>query len=175
MLDTGQGAAGMAVLIYHKDGALPRAGGKEREMGEHWIVVADNSRARIFSVDQEDGRLQPVVTLEHPEGRKQSREINADRPGRAFDNVGEGRHSMGTVVDPVEEERLRFTRRIGDYLRAACIKGRCRRLLLVTGPHQLGLLRKHLELPPGTRVSELGKNLGQYATQDLGKHLPKRL
>jgi protein required for attachment to host cells len=144
-------------------------------MSEHWIVVAESTRARIFSVDPEDGQLHPVVTLEHPEGRKQAHEINADRPGRVFDIVGEGRHSMGTEIDPVEEDRLRFAKRVNEYLRAACLAGRCKRLLLVAGPHQLGLFRKHLELPPGTTLTELEKNLGHFEAQELRQHLPQRL
>ena len=70
-------------------------------MSAYWIVVADNAKARIFAVDRVDGNLQLVDTLVHPEGHRQAKDINADRPGRAFDIVGHGRHSMGTEVDPV--------------------------------------------------------------------------
>jgi protein required for attachment to host cells len=144
-------------------------------MSNHWIVVADNSNARIYTVDDPQGELQQVDVLEHPEAREHARDINADRPGRSFDSKGEGRHAMGVSVDPVEQEVLRFAKEVGMYLKAACLDGRCRRLLLVAGPRLLGQIRQHLDLPPDVQVAELEKNLGQYNAREIRSHLPERL
>lgn len=141
-------------------------------MSSRWIVVADSSQARIFGMDDPQGGLQQLETLEHPEALKHARDINADRPGRAFDSKGAGRHAMGTAVDPVEQEQIRFAKEIGAYLKAACQDGRCKRLLLVAGPRLLGELRQHLDLPPGVTVSELEKNLGQFDANEIRGHLP---
>jgi protein required for attachment to host cells len=144
-------------------------------MSKHWIVVADNSNARIFTVDEPRGGLYQVDVLEHPEARGHARDINADRPGRSFDSKGEGRHAMGVAVDPVEQEVIRFSKQVGEHLKAACQDGRCNRLLLVAGPRLLGLLRQHLDLPPDVEVAELEKNLGQYDTREIRSYLPERL
>jgi protein required for attachment to host cells len=144
-------------------------------MSNHWIVVADNSSARIFTVDDPHGELLQVDILEHPEAREHARDLNADRPGRSFDSKGEGRHAMGVSVDPVEQEIIRFARQVVDHLKAACNDGRCNRLLLVAGPHLLGLIRKHLDLPRDVQVTELEKNLGQYNAHEIRGHLPARL
>lgn len=143
-------------------------------MSKHWIVVADNSHARIFTLDDPAGGLLMVDTLEHPEAREHSRDINADRPGRAFDSKGAGRHAMGASVDPVEQEIIRFSKEVAAHLRAACQDGRCDRLLLVAGPRLLGHLRQHLDLPPEVRVAELEKNLGQFDANEIRSHLPER-
>lgn len=144
-------------------------------MSNHWIVVADNGSARIFTVDDPRGELQEVETLEHPQAREHSRDINADRPGRAFDSKGEGRHAMGVSVDPVEQEVIRFAKEVGTHLKAACLDGRCKRLMLVAGPRLLGQLRQHLDLPADVQVSELEKNLGQFNAHEIRSHLPERL
>jgi protein required for attachment to host cells len=175
MLDAGQTVARAPGLLLTKGRLSLAAAIEVCDMSGYWIVVADNVKARIFSVERADGNLQPVDTLEHPAGNKQSKDINADRPGRAFDIVGHGRHSMGTEVDPVEEEKLRFAKQINDYLHAACNAGQCNRLLLVAGPQLLGHLRKHLDLPPGVSVAELEKNLGQFDAREIRTHLPERL
>ena len=144
-------------------------------MSSHWIVVADNSSARIFTVDDPRGELQQVDALEHPEAREHARDLNADRPGRSFDSKGEGRHAMGISVDPVEQEIIRFAKQVGEHLKAACLDRRCNRLLLVAGPRLLGHLRQHLDLPPDVQVAEIEKNLGQYNAREIRSHLPERL
>jgi protein required for attachment to host cells len=48
-------------------------------------------------------------------------------------------------------------------------------LWLVAGPQLLGLLREHLDTPPGLKIHEIEKNLGQYDALEIRKHLPQRL
>jgi protein required for attachment to host cells len=144
-------------------------------MSKHWIVVADRSKARIFTVDDPHGALQEVETLDHPEGREHARDINADRPGRAYDSSGQGRHAMGTSVEPMEQDAIRFSKEVSEHLRAACQDGRCNRLLLVAGPDFLGLLRKQLNTPPNVRIKEIDKNLCNFDAREIRSHLPDRL
>jgi len=144
-------------------------------MSKHWIIVADNSVARIFTVEDPRGELQQVDLLEHPEAHEHARDLNADRPGRSFDSAGEGRHAMGVSVDPVEQEIIRFTKQVGKHVKAACLDGRCNRVMVVAGPHLLGLLRQQFDLPPDVRVTEIEKNLGQYDAREIRSHLPEKL
>ena len=145
-------------------------------MSKPWIVVADQSKARIFTVDNPRGPLQEVEALEHPEGRERIQDLTTDLPGRAFDSSGVGgRHAMGTSVDPRQQEAIRFAKLIAEHVRSGCIEGRCDRLLLVAGPEFLGLLREHLDTINGIDISEIGKNLGQYSSHEIRAHLPERL
>ena len=144
-------------------------------MSKHWIVVADRSKARIFTVDDPHGAEQEVETLDQPEGREHARDINADRQGRAFDSSGQGRHAMGTSVEPMEQDAIRFSKEVSEHLRAACHDGRCNRLLLVAGPDFLGLLRKQLNTPPDVRIKEIDKNLCNFDAREIRSHLPDRL
>ncbi|MGB5259724.1 MAG: host attachment protein [Gammaproteobacteria bacterium] len=144
-------------------------------MTKRWVVVADQSKARIFTTKEPRGPLQELVSLDNPYGREQEQSLVSDRPGRSFDSHGQGRHSMGTTVDPSETETIRFARRIADHLQEACNDGRCKKLLLVAGPYMLGVLRKQLNTPESIKVSAIDKNLGQYDAREIRTHLPELL
>ena len=144
-------------------------------MSKLWVVVADQSKARIFTVDDPRGALLDVGELEHPQARDREQTLTSDRPGRSFDSKGRGRHAMGATVEPGKQESLRFAKQVADYVQAAHNEGRCNRLLLVAGPPLLGLLREHLKKISGMKISEIEKNLGQYDAQEIRKHLPERL
>jgi len=145
-------------------------------MSKPWIVVADQSKARIFTVDNPRGPLQEVAELVHPEGRERTQELTTDLPGRTFDSSGlGGRHAMVTPADPKEQESIRFAKQVAEHVRAGCKQGHCNRLLLVAGPHFLGLLREYLNALNGVEITEIGKNLGQYSSHEIRSHLPERL
>ena len=144
-------------------------------MSKHWVVVADQSKARIFTVADPHGALLHVGELEHPEAREREQALTSDRPGRSFDSSGQGRHAMGSKVEPGKQESIRFAKQVADHLQTAHNEGRCDRLLLVVGPPLLGLLRENLKALSGMKITEIEKNLGQYDALEIRKHLPKRL
>ena len=144
-------------------------------MSKLWVVVADKSKARIFTVADPRGALLDEARLEHPQARDRDQTLSSDRPGRSFDSKGQGRHAMGSSVEPDRQETIRFAKHISNHLQAAHNKGRCDRLLLVAGPPLLGLLRENLKTVSGMKISELEKNLGQYDAPEIRKHLPERL
>ncbi|MGD2111970.1 MAG: host attachment protein [Gammaproteobacteria bacterium] len=144
-------------------------------MSKHWIVVADQGRARFFTTASPRGALMEVATLDHAEARERTQELRSDRPGRSFDSAGDGRHAMSSPVDPKKQEAIRFAKQIAEYLQQAYNDGRCDELLLVAGPEFLGLLREQLNSAPEFRISEIEKNLGQYDPQEIRAHLPERL
>lgn len=148
---------------------------EENHMSKHWIVVADQSKARIFTVADPRGELLQLQQLDNPVGREPAQSLGSDRPGRSFDSGGQGRHAMGTSVEPKEQEAIRFAKQIGEQLRAASHAGECNSLLLVAGPHFLGLLRAELGSLKDVRIAEIDKNLGQYDHHEIRSHLPERL
>jgi len=144
-------------------------------MSKHWVVVADKSKARIFTVADPRGALLDEGILVHPQARDREQELSSDRPGRSFGSKGQGRHAMGSSVKPDQQETIRFSKQIADHVLAAHNEGRCDRLLLVAGASLLGLLREHLKTPSGLKITEIEKNLGQYDAREIRKHLPERL
>ena len=144
-------------------------------MSKFWVVVADKSKARIFTVDDPRGALLGVHELKHPEALEREQELSSDRPGRSFDSMGQGRHAMGATVEPGKQENVRFAKHVTDYVQAAHNEGRCDRVLLVAGSPMLGILRENLKSLSSVEISEFDKNLGQYDAAEIRKHLPERL
>ena len=144
-------------------------------MSKLWVVVADQSRARIFTVTDPHGELLDIGELEHPEAREKEQAMTTDRPGRAFDSKGQGRHAMGPEDVTVKQGTIRFVKQVVDHMQAAHNEGRCNRVLLVAGPTLLGLLRDSLKNVSGLKISEIEKNLGQYDAREIRKHLPNKL
>ena len=82
---------------------------------------------------------------------------------------------MGTSVEPMEQDAIRFSKKVSEHIRSACHDGRCKRLMLVAGPDFLGLLRKQLNTPPDVEIAELEKNLGHFDAREIRGLLPERL
>ena len=144
-------------------------------MSKLWVVVADQSKARIFTVADPNGALLDIGELEHPEVRDRELTMTSDRPGRGYDSNGQGSHAMGSTDNPGKQGTVRFAKQVADHVQAAHNEGRCNRLLLVAGPSLMGLLRENLKTLSGLKVTEIDKHLGQYDAQEIRKHLPERL
>ncbi|MFN2349005.1 MAG: host attachment protein [Thioalkalivibrio sp.] len=138
-----------------------------------WVIVADASRARIFSAEKSFSSLQEVEDFSHPEGRLHDHEINSDRPGRSFDSAGDGRHAMGKEVPPKKQETVRFAKLLCDRLNNARAKGVFEKLYIVAAPAFLGTMRQCMNsVTQKSIVGELDKNLTTHDLDSIRNHLP---
>ena len=143
-------------------------------MSKLWVIVADQSKARFFTVS-DTSTLIEIKDLVQPQARRLEQDLTSDRPGRSFDSKGKGSHAMGSKVEPAKQEAIRFAKEVSETVRSAHNEGRCDRILLVAGPPLLGMLRADLKTISGMEIAELDKNLGQYDAVEIRKHLPKRI
>lgn len=140
-----------------------------------WLVIADNSRARIFSVDTHMGPMKELDSIVHTEARLHEQKMTSDLPGRGSGNGG-GRHAYQDETSPKEQENINFSREIANELDVARKAGKYKQLILVAAPGFLGNLRNQLTAQTQKLVSfELAKNLSQLSTEDIRAHLPERL
>ena len=102
-----------------------------------WIVVADASRARIFSSNGNLSQMQEVETLAQPASRLHEQELTSDLPGRAFDSTGRGRHAMGQTVDPKKQQAIAFAKEIADHLEDERKQQSFEHLILIAAPSML--------------------------------------
>ena len=136
------------------------------------IVVADSSRARIFTVDSKHSPLNEIETIAHPEGRLQDQDLVSDMPGKESGKGGGGDHAFQERTDPKKQEMIVFAKRIADYLDDARKANKLNKLLIVAAPAFLGELRNHLSVKTSERiVYELDKNLAHHDEKDIRKHL----
>lgn len=141
-----------------------------------WVLIADGGSARFFS-NEGPGKglaaLQPEeVRIDLPE----SREINADRPGRTHDSAGAGRHAMEPPSDPKEERKRVFLDTIAHGINAAAVAGEYDRLVVIAPPKALGELRAKLNDHAQKRIhAEMAKDLTNTPVADLPKQLEEVL
>jgi protein required for attachment to host cells len=115
------------------------------------VVVADESKAVLYSRERLRGPLAEQRTFENEAARLKTDDIIADRGGRAFDSHGQGRHTMtAEKSDPKQHIAEGFARQIADHIGSEMHKGNLRGYALVAAPRFLGTLRAQLH----SRVAE---------------------
>ena len=144
-------------------------------MANTWVLVADSSRARVFTVDSLTSPLTEFRTLVHPEGRQHEQDITSDLPGSQAGQDGR-HHGVSSETDPKKTEAINFAKTISDYLEESINKHSYTRLVVAAAPAFLGLLREHMRPESLKRVTlEMDKDLTQHSTDDIRQHLPQRL
>ena len=145
-------------------------------MSTTWILTANGGKARIFSAESPTSPLAEIATITHPESRLRAKELASDRPGRAFDSAGVGRHAMSSQVDAKEQEQIRFAREIVDRLEKGRVERDFEHLVVVAAPGFLGHLRASMAEPLQALVStELNKDYTELSAGELRAHLPARI
>lgn len=135
-----------------------------------WIVIADGARARILA---NCGVGKGVQQVKGADFRAEDAGTGApDRPGRTFDSVGGGRHSMEPSSDPFKLAKKKFLRGLAEYLRKSAESARYDRLVILAPPRALGDLRQ--ALPDCVRAlvaAEQARDLTPLPNEDIPKHL----
>jgi protein required for attachment to host cells len=145
-------------------------------MAYAWVVVADSARARVFSVENASGQLEPVEQLLSPEARLHERDLSSDRPGRSFDSFGSGRHSTDTATSAKDQIAANFAKELAQHLKAGCNDRSFERLVIIAEPQFLGLLNKSLPTAVDKLVSlRIDKDLTKETEQEIRERLPKRI
>ena len=145
-------------------------------MSKTWVVVADSSRARIFSADTPSSELMEVETLAHPEGRLHEKEITSDLPGRQNNANSNGRHAIDAETSTKKQEAIDFAKILSKRLESGRTKKNFKQLIIVAAPSFLGVLRDQLNNNTSRLCTmELDKNLTQHKVGDIRKHLPNYL
>lgn len=137
-----------------------------------WILVAHRSGARVYQTKGNSKALHLVKDIPHPEGNLKNRDIKSDRPGRAFDKVGGGRHSMSSAVEPKAQLEKVFAGQLSSMLDEARNQHLFDRLILVAEPRFLGELRGMLNRETAAMVtSTLDKDLMSLRDPELLEYL----
>lgn len=141
-----------------------------------WIVIADGVRCRVLTNDGPGRGVQPRPDMDFRSEQRRLRDIMADRPGRAFDSAGKGRHGLEYSSDPVREDERQFARSLIDLLDAEAAANAYDRLVLVAPPQTLGDLRPLLTKRLRQHVvKEIAKDLTRLPNDKLADHLGRFL
>lgn len=137
-----------------------------------WVLVADSSRARLFSVEKALAPLQEIEAFINPEGRARTQDLVSDRQGRSPGNGP----NMDYDVAPKRQLAIQFAKEISEHLKNGRIAGLFRKLYITAAPSFLGLLRDELDAKTAELVVEtVSKDLTQLEPKEIRRHLPERL
>jgi len=140
-----------------------------------WVLVADKSRARIFS---KNGRspFREEESFIHPESRMHEQDLTTDLPGREggrANSTSSQRHTVQRRFSPKQHEAVVFCKQVADHLESARAEQRFQRLLVVAPPAFLGMLRDQFSPSLGALVTgEVNKNLVHLKADELREQLP---
>ncbi len=145
-------------------------------MSRTWILLGHRTGARIFENPGPGKGLAPVEEIPHPQGRLKNQDFDADKPGRAFDSHGTGRHALQRAHSPVEQAAILFAKQLAERLEQARVAGRYERLVLVAEPRFLGWLRAALSPETAQRVvASVDKDYAELEARELSERLGKEL
>lgn len=156
-------------------------------MTTFWVLIANSSFAKIYQVNGMGKDVKLIQEISFTNGRKKSGEVNTDKPGRAFDRIGMGRHAVGTAVDVHGHEIKIFAHQLAEILNKGKVDKKYDQLALIAPPQFLGELRHnlhedakkvllkevHKDLPDTLSEKELIDHMCNYL--DLWNHKKARL
>lgn len=140
------------------------------DVGRNWVVVANASKAIIFSRENRRDALTQSLILENTSSRKKVGELQADKGGRSFDSHGKGRHTIEQEKSgPKQQLASIFAQEIVDVVNRAAKLNRCTSFGVIAAPEFLGLLREamshgHSLMP----TFEIDKNVVQCNAAEIG-------
>ena len=140
-------------------------------MSRTLIVITDGAHARFFLHEGPGMGLKPLSAEEMNADVPAGRDIMADRPGRSFSSVSEGRSAMEPKSDPRELVEKAFVSSVLERAEKLFAGQDAARIVIVADPGSLGEIRK--ALPHGLKdklTATLDKDLTKIPVKDLPKH-----
>lgn len=137
-----------------------------------WILVAESSRAKLFSSTNRAHPPTEIQAFAHPEGRLSERDLVSDNDGFDAGSVGQAHHVMQKKVSARDVEAEKFARELAGHLDDARVHGRFDHLVLMAPPNFLGRLRNCLDKEVTSMVTkEVHKNLVQQSADVIHQYL----
>ncbi|NIV16953.1 MAG: hypothetical protein GWN47_00755 [Woeseiaceae bacterium] len=115
--------------------------------GPTCIVACSATGARLWLSRTRYGEWSFLKEFSDQDAARPEKEFASDRPGRAFDSFGSGRHAMSTSVSGREHEVRQFARQLAQHLNAAIAANEFENIVLFASPAFLGHLRSELSAP----------------------------
>lgn len=145
-------------------------------MTEQWILVADASRARIFSRGDDHRGLECVDTLEHPQSRAHEGDLRTGGKGTSHDQAGEGERQSDPQTTTMEKHAEIFAREIAERLKSGFNDAAFRHLVLVAEPDFLGRLREQIDAPMSRTITHtIDRNWTKHDRSRIAKQLDRQL
>ncbi|KEQ17003.1 host attachment protein [Endozoicomonas numazuensis] len=115
-------------------------------MKKSWVLVADNSQARVYELSIKPVQLTLLDQHDHPEGKWRNQELVSDRAGSTPSALGKmANRAVGTDVSPKETESSNFARELAGSINHAYDLNRFKSLQICSPPKLLGEIQPNLK------------------------------
>ena len=140
-------------------------------MDNTWVLVANASKAHLYSTERLGADMSILKEFSHPESRAKGASLASDRPG-SMQGRGSSMATRGDSVDPKDFEAERFAEELASELDKGRTTNAYRRLVLVASPHFQGLLKAHLNANTSAMVeNNINKDFTAYDMRELPERL----
>ena len=137
-----------------------------------WVLVAESSRAKLYSAENRKAPLVEIGAFVHPEARLHEGDLVSDQSGSDGGSVGQGRHVLVNKTNARDTEKTEFAKNLAHRLEAARKENAFNRVVLIASPPFLGLLRDNLsDQVMGLVTEQIDKNLVQQPANEVREHL----
>jgi protein required for attachment to host cells len=138
-----------------------------------WVLVADGSRARLFSASKYHTPWILLGAFDHAESRAKAIDLDPTERGRSKSTLGAGnRPAMEPKTSPRQVEQIHFAKQLKDRLANGLRHGAYSGLVLVAPPRFLGRLKTRLNSEVAkSLVQAIDKNYTSYGVAELRERL----
>jgi protein required for attachment to host cells len=136
-----------------------------------WVVVCDGAKALVL--ENAGNRATPnLVTKEvYEQPDLKTHEVGTDKPGRAFNSVGNGRSAVAQT-DWHDQEEQKFLARLATRLDKAVLAGEASSLIVVAPPRAIGVLRRQFTSHVRQALrAEIEKDFVKMPVGEITRHL----
>ena len=138
-----------------------------------WVLLADSSHGRLYSVAEKGMPWSLIKEYEHPASRVSTGGLASDKRGRAHASINRGaRSAMESKTSPKEVEFKHFAHELAEVLHDGHGQQAYDRIVLVAPPQFLGLLRKEISGPVNNLIAaSINKDYLHLSKRDLQDQL----
>jgi protein required for attachment to host cells len=141
-----------------------------------WILLADAGTARLYQTNKGISDWTVVREFSHPESRQHAAELVSDKPGRVRQTASGARAALEPHTPLKKKEVEKFARELAAALEEGLNKEAFERLILVTPPAFLGVLRELLHHSVRERITHtVEKDYLHMDAPELKERLQKQL
>ena len=141
-----------------------------------WLVVAGGRTADFYLLPKPTSELRHVDTIVNEEANLREQDRVSDRPGRSFDSVGSGRHSMEPATTQKRADENRFAADLVSRIARGDNDNEFAQFAIIAAPRMLGAIRASLPAPLRSKVRfEVPKDLSQSTTDQLRREIGEHL
>jgi len=138
-----------------------------------WIVVLNQTEARVLGRKQAQDPLRFEWKLINPIGRTRNRELRHDHPGAKRMRIKGSMisHACQTENTPHDDAKLAFMQKVAEALNGEHAKKSFDSVTIFCDAHLAGLLAKSLEARLRREVRWIHKNLSKLSDREIESRL----